>query len=122
MHSDRRRSRRLTSSGLLAVMLALALPAASGAALITVGALGKAARISDPHPVDTAYWLPAKAAGRSGAMPASGLVRVIRLRGCARPGPNGQAPLTQIHFQTLVPGPGDSVTVKVTSGPLNVPA
>jgi len=121
MRSDHRRSRLLTSAGLLAITLVLALPAASMAALITVGALGKAARISEPHPVDTAFWLRSKAAGRSGAMPASGLVRVIRLRGCARPGPNGQAPLTQIHFQTLVPGAGSSVTVKVTSGPLNVP-
>jgi hypothetical protein len=121
MRNDRRQPRVASCAGLIAITLALALPAASSAALITIGALGKTALISYPEPVDSAFWLTARKGGTMVAVPHAGLVRIIRLRGCARPGPGGQAPVTQIHFQTLVPSPGGKVTVKLTTGPLNVP-
>jgi hypothetical protein len=108
-------------TGMLALAFALALSAAASAAIIRVGELGKVARISYPEPVDTAFWLTGGKGGTPAPMPQAGLVRVIRLRGCASPAPNGQSPLTQVHFQTLVPGPGNTVTVKLTSGPFNVP-
>jgi hypothetical protein len=121
MRTDHPRPRLLTSTGLVAIAATLALPAVGSAALITVGALGKVARVSYPQPVDTAFWLTAKAGGASAELPASGLVRVIRMRGCAQPGPGGESPLTQVHFQTLVAGPAGTVKVNVTSGPLDVP-
>ena len=121
MRDDRRPLRLLTPAALLATVVTLALPAVSAAALITVGALGRSAKVAFPQPVDTAFWLTARRGGAAAGLPRAGLVRVIRLRGCARPGAQGQAPLTQIHFQELVPGSGGTVTVQSTSGPLNVP-
>ncbi|MGA3361394.1 MAG: hypothetical protein ABSD82_05130 [Solirubrobacteraceae bacterium] len=121
MSKEHQRLRPAALTGVLAAILALALPAASSAALFTIGGLGKSAAISLPQPVDTAFWLTARKGGAAAAVSHTGLVRVIRLRGCARPGPAGQAPLTQIHFQELVPGAGGAVTVKSTSGPLNMP-
>ncbi len=121
MHNDRRPLRLLNPAALLASVVLLALPAVSAAALFTIGALGRSARVSFPRPVDTAFWLTARKGGAAARIPRAGLVRVIRLRGCARPGQQGQAPLTQIHFQELLPGAGSTVTVQSTSGPLNVP-
>jgi hypothetical protein len=121
MGRDQQRVRPAALTGVVAAVLALALPAASSAALFTIGGLGKAAALSLPEPVDTAFWLTTRKGGGAAAVSHTGLVRVIRLRGCARPGPEGQAPLTQIHFQELVPGAGGAVTVKSTSGPLDMP-
>jgi hypothetical protein len=121
MRDDRQRLRRGAITGLLAIVFTLAAAAASGAALITVGGLGAAARISYPQPVDTAFWLTLRKGGTPAQIRERGLVRLIRLRGCARPGTSGEVPLTQIHFQTLAPGSGDTATVKITTGPLNVP-
>ncbi len=113
--------RRGGASALFAAVLTFALPAVAVAGLITVGSLGTAAHRAFPEPVDTAFWVAQRRGGSSGALPRAGLVRVVRLRGCAAPGPQGQTPLTQIHFQTLSPGSGGSVTIKLTSGPFNVP-
>jgi hypothetical protein len=121
MRNDRRPLRLLTPAALVATVVTLAVPAVSAAALITVGALGGRAKVSFPQPVDTAFWLTARKGGAAARIPRAGLVRVIRLRGCARPGAQGQAPLTQVHFQELLPGSGSAVTVQSTSGPLNVP-
>jgi hypothetical protein len=121
MRNDRHRLRRAALAGSVAVVCALSLPALSGAAIIVVGALGKTARTAYPEPVDTAFWLTAGKGGAGAVMPATGLVRLIRLRGCARRGAGGQAPLTQIHFQTLAPGAGGAVTVALTTAPLSVP-
>jgi hypothetical protein len=121
MGRDHQRLRPAALTGVLATVLALVLPTVSAAALFTIGGLGRSAAISLPEPVDTAFWLTARKGGAAAALSHSGLVRVIRVRGCARPGPAGQAPLTQIHFQEFVPGGGGAVTVKSTSGPLNMP-
>jgi hypothetical protein len=121
MRDDRRRLRLGALAGVLALVCLLAVAAESGAALIKVGGLGSKAAISYPEPVDTAFWLTARKGGGSAAIHATGLVHLIRLRGCARPGASGQLPLTQIHFQTLAPGPGGAVIVKITTGPLDVP-
>jgi hypothetical protein len=61
--------------------------------------------------VDTALWNVAIPGGVPVA-PAAGQVRKVELEGCAVPNPEGPAPLTQIHFQSLAPTPGG---VKVTS-------
>jgi hypothetical protein len=98
------------------VTVGCALPAASVAKLFGVGSIGPAS-IAYAHPVDTAFW----SVGAAPTVPRAGQVRVIRLRGCALPGRKGQSPLTQIHFQTLTPGGGSSVSVKATSQPLNIP-
>jgi hypothetical protein len=107
--------------GLLAMVFVLAAATESGAALIKVGGLGTTATASFPEPVDTAFWLTARKGGGAAQIRKRGLVQVVRVRGCARPSPTGQLPLTQIHIQTLAPGPGGTVTVKLTSGPLNMP-
>jgi hypothetical protein len=113
--------RRASASALLATVVTFALPAVAVAGLVTVGSLGAAARTAFPEPVDTAFWVSERRGGGSAGLPHAGLVKIVRLRGCAEPGPQGQTPLTQIHFQTLAPGAGGNVTIKLTTGPFNVP-
>lgn len=108
-------------AGLLAMVLLLAAATESVAALISAGGLGSKATISYPKPVDTAFWVTTRKGGGSAQIRKRGLVRLVRLRGCARPAPTGQLPLTQVHVQSLAPGPGGTVKVKLTTGPLNIP-
>jgi len=121
MRDDRKRLRTGAFVGLLAMVFVLAAATESGAALIKLGGLGKTATISFPEPVDTAFWLTARKGGGSAQIHTRGLVELVSVRGCARPAPTGQLPLTQIHIQTLTPGTGGSVSVKLTTGPLNMP-
>jgi hypothetical protein len=115
------RFRRLAGAVVLvAIGFGVVVPAASIARLFSVGSLG-AATASYAHPVDTAFWSKTQANGASPTVPRVGQVRVIRVRGCARPGSGGQSPLTQIHFQTLASRGGDAVNVRATSQPLNMP-
>jgi hypothetical protein len=69
---------------------------------------------------DTALWNAALANG-SPAAPASGQVVGVSLKGCAKPALGGPAPLTQIHFQDLVPQAGGGVKVNVTTQPFEIP-
>jgi hypothetical protein len=64
---------------------------------------------------DTALWNAAPAA------PDSGQVVSVSLEGCAKPSLGGPAPLTQIHFQDLVPQANGGVKVNVTTQAFNVP-
>ncbi len=101
---------------------ACAPPAVSQAALLTFGSsLGAPATVAIAHPVDTAFWSTAVSGGGQVAAPGSGQVLAVRVGGCAERGSRGQSPLTQIHFQVLTPGAGSTATVKVTSGPFNLP-
>jgi hypothetical protein len=121
MRDDRKRLRTGAFVGLLATVFVLVAASVSGAALLKAGGLGSAATISLPEPVDTAFWLTARKGGGSAQIHTRGLVELVSVRGCARPAPTGQLPLTQIHIQTLTPGAGGSVSVKLTTGPLNMP-
>jgi hypothetical protein len=112
---------RLASAALLATIgVGVAIPSASVARLFHVGTLG-AATVSYARPVDTVFWSTTQANGASTTVPSVGQVRVVRVRGCARPGNGGQSPVTQIHFQTLASRGGDAVSVRATSQPLNMP-
>jgi hypothetical protein len=64
---------------------------------------------------DTALWNPS--AGAS----AAGQVTSVRLEGCAQRPPGAPPPLTQIHFQDLVPQPGGGVKVHVTTQAFDLP-
>ena len=99
-----------------------ALPAAAQAALISFGsALGAPATVAIAHPVDTAFWSTALGGGERTRAPQRGRVVSVRIGGCAKRGSGGQLPLTQVHFQVLAPGRGSQATIKVTSGPFNLP-
>jgi hypothetical protein len=132
--------------GLLAA-LALVLPAAASAAILTVGS-----PLSAPATLNTAEDLgyagvntnvPGTPANPSGivhtyhygadaalfntslasgqaAMPASGQALKISLEGCAEQAPGGPAPLTQIHFQTLHPQ-GSGFQVELSSQAFDIP-
>jgi hypothetical protein len=69
---------------------------------------------------DTALWNVALASG-SPTAPASGQVTGVSLEGCAKPAPGGPPPLTQIHFQDLVPQAGGGAQVNVTTQPFEIP-
>ena len=69
---------------------------------------------------DDALWNTALASGTAAA-PAAGQALSVSVEGCAQPAPNGPAPLTQFHFQTLTPVPGGGATVDVTSQPFDLP-
>jgi hypothetical protein len=69
-----------------------------------------------PHDgADTALW------NNGASAPESGQITSVRLEGCAQQPSGAPAPLTQIHFQDLVPQPGGGVTVNVTTQPFDVP-
>jgi hypothetical protein len=95
-------------------------PASAAARLIGYGSLGTQASIAETHGADTAFWIGATPAG-AGTAPASGQLRLVRLRGCALRGTNGQLPLTQFHIQVLRPRDRGGVTVAGTSQALNLP-
>lgn len=113
--------RRLVLAVSLSCALALVGPAASSAALFNFGSnLGQKATMAYPHGADTAFWSTALSTGARATAPHAGQIYAIRLRGCAERGTGGQLPLTQVHFQVLVPA-GASVKIAVTSGPENMP-
>ena len=74
-----------------------------------------------PHDgADTARWNVTVAHGSAGA-PEAGQAIKVRLQGCAQPGADGTAPLTQIHFQDISPLPGGGAKVNLTSQPFDIP-
>ncbi|HEX2015136.1 MAG TPA: hypothetical protein VGN69_00455, partial [Solirubrobacteraceae bacterium] len=64
---------------------------------------------------DTALWNARLASGAPTA-PASGQLTAVKLEGCAQAAEGGPAPLTQIHFQDLVPTPGGGARVPNPGG------
>ncbi|HEV3229427.1 MAG TPA: hypothetical protein VGY97_08135 [Solirubrobacteraceae bacterium] len=111
----------------LGVVGLLALPATGIAATTVVGSdLSHPADTVVQHGADTAVWNVALGSSGSGAaagavMPSDGQITTIRLKGTAHVSPSGVAPLTQIHFQDLVPQPDGSVKVDVTTGAFDIP-
>ena len=115
-------SRRLALVASLLFALALVAPAVSSAALFNFGSnLSEKASVAFPHSSDTAFWSTALSGGARAKAPHAGQIYAVRVRGCAERGSGGQLPLTQVHFQVLVPGAGAKTTIAVTSGPENMP-
>ncbi len=76
--------------------------------------------VHTPHyGADTAIWN-ASVDGHSGAIPRSGQAVRIKLEGCAVRPAGAPEPLTQIHFQTLVPQ-GRDLKVALTSAGFQIP-
>jgi hypothetical protein len=141
---------KLAFAQLVALLLAaLALPAASSAALLTVGSpLSRPATLNTaedlnykgtdtpvgPSPeypngaivhtyhfaADDALWN-TSIGGADASMPASGQAVRVRLEGCAEPAASGPAPLTQFHLQSLSPVAGGGARVDLSSQAFNIP-
>jgi hypothetical protein len=138
----------LAAGLLLAVLLVFLAPAASPAAITTVGSslsapatLNTAENLNypgtntpvPPSPdapngifhtfhfgVDTALWNLAPAGGGS-RVPATGQALKVSLEGCAVQAVGGPPPLTQIHFQDVSPLPDGGAKVNLTSQPFDIP-
>jgi hypothetical protein len=102
---------------LLMAVAVLALPASSGAAIVTIGSdLSHPANLTETHGADAVFWQTALARGGSTRIPAYGEVNTIRLKGSVV-----QRALTEFHFQVLRPQRNGSVTVIRSSAPFQVP-
>jgi hypothetical protein len=72
-----------------------------------------------PHDgADTTLW---NSRHRVASAPTSGQVVTVRLKGCAGQPSGAPAPLTQIHFQDLVPQRGGGTIVNVTTQAFHIP-
>jgi hypothetical protein len=151
IQQPRQTTRRLTGllvGGLLAGLIASAVPAASQASITTFGSpLSAPATLNTsenlgypgtntavpPAPdapngvfhtyhfgADTALWNVGLASGDP-RVRATGQALKISLEGCAQQASGGPTPLTEIHFQDLLPLPGGGVKVNVTSQGFNIP-
>ena len=142
------RIRRLLFGVLFAGLLAVLVPSASQAAVMTFGSpLSVAATLNTtenlgypgnntavpPAPdapngvyhtyhygADTALWNVGQASGDP-RVPASGQAVKVRLEGCAQGASGGPSPLTQIHFQDLSPLPGGGAKVNISSQAFYIP-
>jgi hypothetical protein len=109
--------RRMVRWGVLLGLLATAgVPAAAHAERYTIGSdLSAAATLSNPHPVDTAFWPTSLASGAQFTSPVKGQAIIVRLKGSIAPVPGGAKPFDLIHFQTLRPQSDGSMKVIVSS-------
>jgi hypothetical protein len=115
--------------------LALALPAASSADVVTFGSDLKApANIVEPHNgihpnyggvwfgADTAFWNGKLANGSDPRVPLDGQITELRVKGIALSGPNwAPNPRALVHFQVLRPQPDGNLKVDLTSGGVDWP-
>jgi hypothetical protein len=105
--------------------VALALPTASQAGVMTVGSdLSKPADTYESHGSDTAFWNTSIDGSPKGTvMPADGQVTVARLKGAAiqDPTPTALAPDPQFHFQVLHPKGSGVMHVELSSGAFVLP-
>jgi len=115
------RGRRLAAIALVCGAL-VALPAAGQAAVVTLGSdLTKPADVVEDHGADAVFW-PITIDGVGGAVPTSGQINFVRVKGSVLADPSGRAkpdPLT--HIQALHPIGGGAMKVSLTSGPLRLP-
>jgi hypothetical protein len=139
--------RQMLSVALCTAPVALVAPAASNAAILTVGSplsvpatlntaenLGYAGMNTNVPPTpeypngvvhtyhfgaDSALFNTTLASGQA-AMPANGQALKVSLEGCAEQAPGGPAPLTQIHFQTIHPE-GSGYRVEISSQGFEIP-
>src|SRR4051794_25701396 len=108
----------------VAATVALVYPIASRAAVIRFGSdLEKPANRAEAHGPDAAFWNVGGAA-LGNAVPADGQITQLRLKGTAVPSglPRAPAPLTQFHFQVLHPNGDGSMSVTLSTNPMNLPA
>jgi hypothetical protein len=109
---------------LLALSAALlSLPAAAHAAVMRIGSsLSKRATHSEARGPDTAFWNISGAA-RGNAVPASGQITKLRLKGVAvRSRKRGAPrPRSEFHFQVLHPNGDGSVHVILSTNPMHIP-
>jgi hypothetical protein len=139
---------RLLLAGALAALLALLVPAAGHAKIITIGSplsvaatLNTSENLSYPgvytqvppapdapngvfhtshYGADTALWNFSQAGGQT-RVPATGQAVKIEVEGCAQRATNGPLPLTTVHFQDLSPLPGGGAKVNLTSQGFGLP-
>jgi hypothetical protein len=69
---------------------------------------------------DTALWNATQASGTP-TSPGDGQILSIKLEGCVQPASGGPAPITDFHFQDLVPQGGGAVKVNVTTQTFQIP-
>jgi hypothetical protein len=134
---SRRRAVLLLASALLAGCVPLVTPTSSSAAVITFGSplAGPAtldtannlaysgSNVQLPGSVfhvnhdgaDTVLWNTAQVA------PSAGQITSVKLEGCAKQPSGAPPPLTQFHFQDLVPTADGGATVNVTTQAFDVP-
>ena len=97
----------------------VAVPAASQAAVMTLGSdLSAPANSAEAHGADSVFWSPGT------RMPAYGQVTTIRIKGVMATTPGAPAPFTggSGNFSALSPGSGGSVIVRQRSQPVDLPA
>jgi hypothetical protein len=120
---------RIVVGATMAICWTALVPASSGAAISTFGSpltvpatLDTASNLAYQamhSGSDTALWNVNLPGGLSAA-PTVGLLLKVEIEGCAVPSPEGPAPLTQFHIQSLVPT-STGATVAKTSQPFDVP-
>src|SRR5204863_6808242 len=101
-----------------------AAPAASRAAVITFGSdLAKPANVAEAHGADAAFWN-VQGAARGNTVPAGGQITKLRLKGIAVPSRarGAPAPRTEFHFQVLHQNADGSVSVRLSTNPMHLPA
>jgi hypothetical protein len=101
----------------------IALPAVANAKVVTFGSdLKKPANRAEVHGPDTAFWNVSGAA-LGNPVPANGQITQLRLKGTAIASnlPGAPAPLTQFHFQVLHPNPDGSMSVTLSTNPMDLP-
>jgi hypothetical protein len=102
--------------GVVMVMCGLVAVPAAHAERYTIGSdLSAAATLSNPHPVDTAFWTGGLSSGAAFTSPVKGQAIIVRLKGSIAPVPGGATPFDLIHFQTLRPQSDGSLKVIVSS-------
>jgi hypothetical protein len=129
-----RRRRRALIVGLLAGGALALVPATGQAATAAFGSsLSVPATLDTAHNLnygpssapshdgaDTALWNVTQASGAP-ASPGDGQILSIKLEGCVQQATGGPAPITDFHFQDLVPQGGGAVKVNVTTQTFQIP-
>lgn len=111
----------LGALSVLTACAALGVPAAHAGSVVIGSDLTAPATIAHAHPVDAAFW-PTQVRGAAATVPEAAQVTEIRVKGIAVPTQGAAPPLTEVHFQDLIPHADGSVTASQTSGPMNLPA
>ncbi|TMK64551.1 MAG: hypothetical protein E6G53_08205 [Actinobacteria bacterium] len=126
MLDDSRANLRCRARPLAATLLACgalaALPAAGQATEVTLGSdLTKPADVVEDHGADAVFW-PITIDGTAGAVPTSGQVNFVRIKGSVLADPSGRAkPDPLVHIQVLHPIGRGAVRVSLSSGGLRLP-
>jgi hypothetical protein len=117
-----RSARRASAAILVATVAQLAAPTSGEAAVTTLGSdLAKSANRMEAHGADSAFWN-VTIGGASAAMPTSGQITLVRVKGSVRDDPaNPRDPDPLFHVQVLRPVGGGTLKVDRTSGGFRLP-